>query len=111
MVAAIASLLLAGVGVWLLIKGSLAASALSEGMAVASGAGSAGLRWMASELRQQRNEMAAAEEDQARTLRAVGVVLMMPEGERRDTALAELASRIAPGVATTDSPPTSTPST
>ncbi len=98
-IAALASLTLVVVGVVLVFQGSLGSAALSAGMAVVSGAGTAGLRAMTSELRDRRDQLEDREQDSAQTLRAVGAALMIPDGDKRDAALAELAFHMSKRVA------------
>ena len=99
-VAALTSVTLVVVGVILVFQGSLDSAGLATGMAVVSGAGTAGLRSMTAELRDRRDQLEDREQDSAQTLRAVGAALMIPDGDRRDSALAELASHMAKRVAT-----------
>lgn len=98
-IGAVASLALVSIGVLFLFTGTLASASLSGGMAVFSGAGTAGLRVVGGDLRQRRDRLMADQEEESQTLRAVGVALMMPSGELRNAALSDLASRMAKHVA------------
>jgi hypothetical protein len=93
--AAIASIVLVFVGSIQVIRGKLPAASLSAGMAVFSGVGTAYLRWMARDIRERRDQLAAQEDEEAKALRAVGITLMIPDHDKRDSAMAELASRMA----------------
>jgi hypothetical protein len=94
-VAAIACLCLAIATVVIVIMGSITGGSLSGAMAALSGAGTAGLRWMTSELRRRRDKLQAMEEESTRVMRAVGVARMITDADQRNAALAELAARIA----------------
>jgi hypothetical protein len=94
-VAAFASIALVFIGSIQVIRGKLPAASLSAGMAVFSGVGTAYLRWMAKDIRERRDQLAAQEDEEAKALRAVGITLMIPDHDKRDSAMAELASRMA----------------
>jgi len=91
---AVISILLVIAGVGLIAANVLAVGSLSELVALLSGSGSAWLRRVHKDTAKRREILTRQEQEEARVIRAMGVALMIPDEQKRNTAMAKLASTL-----------------
>jgi hypothetical protein len=93
--AAMIALGLCVAGVVMIFLGQVGPAAVSEAMSILTGVGTAGLKSMGTETRDDRNQLIDEEREAARIMRAVGLCWMIPDPVQRNAAMADLAAKMA----------------
>ena len=91
----IISLIIVIAGFVLIVLNLLTFAIIAEAVGLVGGAASVGFRQAGQSTAQRRGELSKREESDTNVLNAIGVTLMIPGAEERNSAMVDLASRLA----------------
>lgn len=85
-------------GIALIAMNYIAIAALSGGVGLLASAGTVGFRQAASQTGARREALSSREIEEGKVLRAIGVTLMIEDGEERNRRMVDLATRMTEAV-------------
>lgn len=91
----IVSLIIVIAGFVLVVLNLVTFAIIAEAVGLVGGAASVGFRQAGQSTAQRRGELAKREESDTNVLTAIGVTLMIPDAKERNSAMVDLASRLA----------------